>query len=871
MTTSRPSKSIRGSRAARYGTATVVAVAGACLTGAAQAHGFGQRYDLPLPLSLYLFGAAAAVFVSFVIVGLFVRRAPHAEAHHRIDLPVPGPLLRALGLGGRLAGLILFVVTIAAGFAGDPSPYRNIAPTLIWVIGWVGLVYVSAFTVDIWPAINPWSTVFAGVERAFRRRLTPAFVYPDGLGVWPACALLLGFAWIELIYPDPALPAHIAWLMVGYSLLTWGGMLAFGRSAWLAHGEVFSVLFGTFARFAPITTGGASLRWFGAGLRDRQPVSASMMAFTLLLLATVLYDGILGAPEWTAVEAALRTHLAGVPPMTIRSAGLVASWLVVLGAYLGASAVMSAMVGGSPSTIAMARHFALTLVPIAIGYHVAHYLTFLLIQGQYIVPLASDPFGFGWDLFGTAAYRVDIAIVGARFAWYTAVGAILIGHIAAVCLAHLEAIRILPGRGVALRSQVPLTILMVIYTFVSLSILAEPMVERRAAALPTTSAIAVPEDAVLPEAGTGVLRPVGAGRFAKQRLTYRMLASAFHDGTATTAPDLLYALMLAYRWGARGAADAPYDPAVDAATAPLRRQLVALRVIGTDTASKSFRVGDVEFVRELHIVEVYLDTPAIDAEQDAAVAPPWSTLPWHLLALMEAAVERGWAAFSEAEAARCGVAWLDLVRDQALKPKLAALVTQFEREGYRPQALQSLVSADDARRRWAALGAFYREHGHFLVANGPYRLKSWTPDSATVEAFRDLSYPLGVGSFDAYAIPRRGFITKIERAGDVLTLSVEVEMIETLQRDYRIVREPLRLPDPFKRRVLPECRYIVTDATGRVLLAGSALPTERSTFRIDLAGRLPPGHYEMSMMVEFNGNAANAEIKRLPLTVGEAR
>src|SRR5713226_3395963 len=95
------------------------------------------------------------------------------------------------------------------------------------------------------------------------------------------------------------------------------------------------------------------------------------------------------------------------------------------------------------------------LVPIAIGYHVAHYLVFLLIQGQYIVPLVSDPFGKGWNLFGTAGYRVDIAIIGARFAWYAAVAAIVTGHVTAVYLAHAKAMRIIPGRWAALRSQVP--------------------------------------------------------------------------------------------------------------------------------------------------------------------------------------------------------------------------------------------------------------------------------------------------------------------------------------------------------------------------------------------------------------------------------
>jgi hypothetical protein len=98
----------------------------------------------------------------------------------------------------------------------------------------------------------------------------------------------------------------------------------------------------------------------------------------------------------------------------------------------------------------VAQDFALTLVPIAIAYHIAHYFVYLLIQGQYIVPLMSDPFGYGWDLFGTAGYRVDIAIVGARFAWYTAVVAIVCGHVVAVWLAHVRAMQVFPVRSAAL-------------------------------------------------------------------------------------------------------------------------------------------------------------------------------------------------------------------------------------------------------------------------------------------------------------------------------------------------------------------------------------------------------------------------------------
>ena len=137
-----------------------------------------------------------------------------------------------------------------------------------------------------------------------------------------------------------------------------------------------------------------------------------MMAFVLLLLATVLYDGLIGTGEWAQLEGALRARLPGLGEhgaMAIRSVGLVAFWLLFLGAYLGICAVMSRVASGRPRPLEVARSFALTLVPIAIGYHVAHYLVFLLVQGQYIIPLLSDPFGRGWNLFGTAGYRVDIA------------------------------------------------------------------------------------------------------------------------------------------------------------------------------------------------------------------------------------------------------------------------------------------------------------------------------------------------------------------------------------------------------------------------------------------------------------------------------
>ena len=161
----------RSVRASAVACALAVVACGAATP--AEAHGFGQRYELPLPLGLYLFGAAAAVAVSFVVFGLFVRRPPQPRTHRQFDL-LATPLGRLVGhpavvLALRLAVLGLFVVTVLAGLLGDQNPYRNIAPTLVWIVWWVGLAYVSAFAGDLWALVNPWATAFDGARWLYRR------------------------------------------------------------------------------------------------------------------------------------------------------------------------------------------------------------------------------------------------------------------------------------------------------------------------------------------------------------------------------------------------------------------------------------------------------------------------------------------------------------------------------------------------------------------------------------------------------------------------------------------------------------------------------------------------------------------------------
>ncbi|MBI3326025.1 MAG: hypothetical protein HYZ81_04880, partial [Nitrospinae bacterium] len=288
--------------------------------------------------------------------------------------------------------------------------------------------------------------------------------------------------------------------------------------------------------------------------------------------------------------------------------------------------------------------------------------------------------------------------------------------------------------------------------------------------------VKIPRDALIPEPGTGRLREVGEGKTAKAKVTYRVLTSAFQDGTQMAVADLLYPYIMASRWSVRKTPNrAQYDPSIEASTALLRERLVGLRVVRVEKEMKN--LGELKLIQELPVIEVYVNYTSLDPQQVASLAPPWSSLPWHLLVLMEEAVNRGFVAFSGEEAKRRGVGWLDLVRDQQMRDRLASLLGDLAVQGYLPDTLKGFVTAEDARQRWAALDKFYQTRGHFLVTNGPYMLEKWSEPSVVLQVFRDLTYPLGIGSFDRYVFPPKAYISKIELRRDRLEISAEVERV----------------------------------------------------------------------------------------------
>jgi len=328
--------------------------------------------------------------------------------------------------------------------------------------------------------------------------------------------------------------------------------------------------------------------------------------------------------------------------------------------------------------------------------------------------------------------------------------------------------------------------------------------------------------------------------------------------------DILYPYAFVSRWGESGART--YDPEVARATAALRGALAAVRVVRVDTETRT--VEDLRLTYQVPLVEVYLKT-AVDPRYAAALAPPWSPVPWPVMALMDQAVERGVAAFSEREARRRHLPWLDLVRDAKTGAALARLVSDFERRAWVPEALRGLVTPEQARQRWRALAEFQRRTGHVLVTAGPYQMGRVTSQSATLPVFRDFTYPLGVGSFDQYAIPVRAYVRAVDRRGDRLAVQADVESVEKAGRSYKIVREPFTPATPGESTRQPlTVHWTVVGPGDEVAAAGASRDVQGGRLVVDLTGRVKPGNYRVVLALALNGNLVNPEVKVVSYRAG---
>ena len=444
----------------------------------ALAHGIVGREDLPIPKWLFTYAAIVVLVVSFVGLAVLWPKPRLEDAGERRVAPVPrilDPVCGALGLA-------LFVFLVYAGLAGEQQAATNILPTFVFVIFWVGLAVLSLVFGDLFHAFNPWRALARGAA-AIAARVRPGALpeplpYPAWLGRWPAAFGLLAFVWLELVWPDRGDPSKLAVLALAYAAIQLVGMSVYGIERWTRNADAFAVFFGLFARLSP-------LRWERGAVYLRKPLSGlttldagSGTAATLcVMIGTTSFDGFSAGPVWGEIGPNMTDSLRNIgfsqatASQMALTLGLIVVVVIVAGLYRLGIAGMRGASRTKLTTDELAAHFAHTLVPIALAYMVAHYFSLLAINGQALFYLVSDPLGTGADVFGTAQTAIDYTAVSANAIWYVQVGALVIGHVAGLILAHDRALISFEEGRVATRSQYWMLAVMIAFTTLGLWLL----------------------------------------------------------------------------------------------------------------------------------------------------------------------------------------------------------------------------------------------------------------------------------------------------------------------------------------------------------------------------------------------------------------
>jgi hypothetical protein len=459
--------------------AAAAAAAALLLPPAAAAHGIGGVRDQPVPIWRVYYGAAIVLVVSFVALGaLWSKPVLDRAADGRLlPKPVQRVLLSdAVTLALRALGVALFAVVWLSAAIGSENAFQNLAPTFVYVVFWLGVPLLSALLGNVWRVLNPWRTAAELVERLRRTEPRP---YPDWLGLYPAAALLFAFTALELAFYDPSRPRALAVAIAVYSVVTWAGAARYGSEQWFRFGDGFSLYFDLLGRLAPfaVRDGRIVRRAPLSGLTTVVP-RPGLLAFIAVMLGSVAFDGFSRTSWWQTrlynVQSPFLPDSIGIADLLtllLNLSGLIGVVLLV-GIVFTAALAIARRLGHADRSFA--DGIVASLVPVAFAYVVAHYFSLFIYQGQFAIPLLSDPLGRGWDVIGTADFHPNLTLLKPSTIWYVQAAALVTGHVCGLAVAHDRAIALLRSSREALRSQYAILVLMVIYTVGGLWILSRP-------------------------------------------------------------------------------------------------------------------------------------------------------------------------------------------------------------------------------------------------------------------------------------------------------------------------------------------------------------------------------------------------------------
>lgn len=432
------------------------------------AHGIGGRTDLPLPAWQLAWAAGFSVAISFVALGVFWERPLLAvAARGRAVVSLAGGPARLFEAVLKVIGLFLFGVVLFGAWRGNTNSAVNIAGDAFLIWFWVGLQFVSALLGDVWRAFNPYFTV-ADSAAWVKAKVTGTAISPIDRGFatfWPATAAVFSYLWYELAYHSAAAPRSIGVYLTVYSIVMIAGSAVWGRG-WVRGADGFAVLFTKLAAMAPLHLDEERrlrVRPPLTGLATMPPIPGTV-PFIVIVLGSTTFDGFTRSGVWFDIAG----DSVGWERTIISTFGLAAAVVVIGLVYQLAISIM-AHITGAPAP-ELSAEFGPTLVPIAAAYAVAHYFSLLVLDGQRMFIQVSDPFGRGWDLFGTKDYTINWVLVSPDVVAWVQTLAIAVGHVLAVAAAHDRAISRFP-HDLAVRSQYPMLGVMIVYTVSGLFLL----------------------------------------------------------------------------------------------------------------------------------------------------------------------------------------------------------------------------------------------------------------------------------------------------------------------------------------------------------------------------------------------------------------
>ena len=435
------------------------------------AHAADQGFVLLLPTAAYITGGTLTVAATILLL-ILIKPGQLEPALRPINLPMT-PLAQNNIVWTQLGGAFCLGLLILIGLKGPTDPQANLMPLVLWTVWWMFLFVVQALVFDIWSWINP----FPALHRFIAPDHVAPLTLPAAVSIWPALVVMGAFQGFLLADAAPNDPGRLALFALGYWVFTLAGMTVFGRKAWSSQVECFSVLFRLIGTIRPGR--GNQIGLPGWQIFESKRFDLSHASFVLLLLVSGSFDGLYETFWWLGqigvnpLEYPGRSAL--IWPTTL---GLYGSYLALTVGFAASVFVGIALVRPQRAFTDVLVKFSMTLLPIAIGYHFAHYFVTFLVQIQVVMASLGDPFALGWNLFGFANRRVMVGFLtvpaNIKAIWVLQGSIVVISHVLAVILSHRTAETLCTSRRDILMLQLGLSVLMIFYTIFGLWLLASP-------------------------------------------------------------------------------------------------------------------------------------------------------------------------------------------------------------------------------------------------------------------------------------------------------------------------------------------------------------------------------------------------------------